>query len=108
MIYAMVTFHVLPSKVHEFQSLHRALARFISGQPGCIAVKVHRSLKNPQEYVVYGTWEDKEAWERAHQTAEFKTQFQNLPIEGHTLSSASFFEMAYAYHGGVAPPEAET
>jgi quinol monooxygenase YgiN len=70
MIYALVTFHVQPSKIHEFESLHRALARFISSQPGCIAVKVHRSLKNPQEYVVYGTWEGKEAWERAHQTAE--------------------------------------
>jgi quinol monooxygenase YgiN len=92
MIYALVTFYVLPSKVLEFESLHRALARFISGQPGCVAVKVHRSLKNPQE--------GKEAWERAHQTTEFKTQFQNLPIERHTLSSASFFEVAYAYQGG--------
>jgi quinol monooxygenase YgiN len=55
MIYALVTFHVQPSKIHEFESLHRTLARFISSQPGCIAVKVHRSLKNPQEYVVYGT-----------------------------------------------------
>ncbi|GEM_PF-3135427 len=101
MIYALVTFHVLPSKVPEFESLHRALARFISAQPGCISVRVHRSLKNPhQEYVVYGIWESKEVWERAHQTAEFKTQFQNLPIERHTLSSASFFEVAYAYQGG--------
>jgi hypothetical protein len=33
MIYALVTFHVQPSKVDEFESLHRALARFISGQP---------------------------------------------------------------------------
>jgi quinol monooxygenase YgiN len=72
----------------------------MSGQPGCIEVKVHRSLKNPLKYLVYGTWESKEAWERAHQTAEFKTQFQDLPIEQHTLSSASFFELAYAYAGG--------
>lgn len=104
MIYALVTFHVQPSKVYEFESLHRALARFISGQPGCIAVKVHRSLKKRQEYVVYGTWESKEAWESAHQTVEFKTQFQNLPIEQHTLSSASFFEAAYAYQGGEVAP----
>lgn len=100
MIYALVTFHVQPSKVDEFEFLHRGLARFISGQPGCIAVRVHRSLKNPQEYVVYGTWESKQAWESAHQTTEFKTQFQNLPIEQHTLSSASFFEAAYSYQGG--------
>jgi len=104
MIYALVTFQVQPSKVCEFESLHRALARFISGQPGCIAVKAHRSLKNRQEYVVYGIWESKEAWERAHQTAEFKTQFRNLPIEQHTLSSASFFEVAYAYQGGETAP----
>ena|SRR5579863_1960480 len=99
MMYTLVTFHVQPSKVDEFESLHRALAQFMSGRPGCIAVKVHRSLKNTREYVVYGTWENKEAWERAHQTAEFKTQFLKLPIEQHTLPSSSFFEMAYAYEG---------
>ncbi len=104
MICALVTFHVQPSMVHEFETRHRGLARFISGRPGCIAVKVHRSLKNPQEYVVYGTWESKEAWESAHQTAEFKSQFRNLPIEHHSLSSASFFEIAYAYQMGEADP----
>jgi quinol monooxygenase YgiN len=106
MTYALVTFHVQPSKINDFEFFHRALARFISGQPGCVAVKVHRSLKkkNPQEYVVYGTWESKEAWKRAHQTAEFKTQFKNLPIELHTLSSASFFEVAYAYREGEVVP----
>ncbi|RJQ47341.1 MAG: antibiotic biosynthesis monooxygenase [Gaiellales bacterium] len=99
MIHTPVSFHVQPSKVPEFESLHRALVEFMSGQPGCFEVKVHRSLRNPPEYVVYGTWESKEAWERAHQTAEFRTQFQNLPIETHTLSRASFFELAYGYKG---------
>jgi len=102
MIYALVTFHVQSSKINEFESLHRALAQFISGQPGCIEIKVHRSLKkkDPQEYVVYGAWESKEAWESAHQTTEFKTQFKNLPVEQHTLSSASFFDVAYSYQEG--------
>ena len=100
MIHTLVSFHVQPSKVSEFESLHRALAQLMSSQPGCLEVKVHRSLNNPQEYVVYGTWETKEAWDRAHQTAEFRTQFKNLPIETHTLSSASFFELAYGYKGG--------
>lgn len=99
MIHTLVSFHVRPSKVHEFETLHRALVHFMSGQPGCHEVKVHRSLKDPQEYVVHGTWESKESWERAHQTAEFRTQFQNLPIETHTFSSASFFELAYGYKG---------
>jgi len=99
MIHTLVSFHVQPSNVHEFESLHRALLQSMSGQPGCIEIKVHRSLKTPQEYVVYGTWESKEAWERAHQTAEFRTHFQNLPVETHTLSSASFFELAYGYKG---------
>ncbi|OGW66405.1 MAG: hypothetical protein A3H49_01925 [Nitrospirae bacterium RIFCSPLOWO2_02_FULL_62_14] len=97
MIHTLVSFHVQPSKVHEFESLHRALAQFMSVQPGCIEIRVHRSLKTPREYVVYGTWGSKEAWERAHQTAEFRTRFQDLPIQKHTLSSASFFELAYGY-----------
>jgi len=100
-MHTLVSFNVQPSKVHEFESLHRAIARFMSGQPGCTEIRVHRSLTNPLEYVVYGTWESKEAWARAHQTAEFKTQFRKLPIERHTLSSASFFEMAYAFTGPV-------
>lgn len=106
MIYALVTFHVQSSKINEFETLHRALARFISGQPGCVAITMHRSLKqkDPQEYVVYGAWESKEAWDGAHQTAEFKTQFKNLPVEHHTLSSASFFGVAYAYQEGEVVP----
>jgi quinol monooxygenase YgiN len=102
MMHTLVSFNVQPSKVHEFESLHRAIAQFMSSQPGCTEIKVHRSLKDPLEYVVYGTWESKEAWDRAHQTAEFKTQFQKLPIERHTLSSASFFEIAYAFTGAGA------
>lgn len=99
MIHTLVSFQVHPSKVHDFESRHRALLQCMSGQPGCVEIRTHRSLKNPQEYVVYGTWESKEAWERAHQTEEFRTHFQSLPIETHSLSSASFYELAYGYKG---------
>ncbi len=99
MINTMVKFRVQPSKIHEFESLHRALLESMSEQDGCVEIKTHRSLKAPEEYVVYGTWESKEAWDRAHQTEKFRTQFQKLPIEAHTLSSASFFELAYKYDG---------
>ena len=99
MIHTLVNFHVHPSKVHEFESLHRRLLHSMSHQHGCIDIRVHRSLKTPHEYVVYGTWESKEAWDSAHQTPEFRTQFQNLPVEARTLSSASFFELAYEYKG---------
>jgi quinol monooxygenase YgiN len=98
-IHTLVKFHVQAAKVHEFEFPHRALLQSMSGQHGCVEIKVHRSLKIPQEYVVYGTWESKEAWDRAHQTEEFRTLFQKLPIDTHTLSSASFFELAYRYDG---------
>ena len=99
MIHTLVTFQVQASKMHEFESLHRALLQSMSKQRGCVEIRVHRSLKTPQEYVVYGTWESKEAWDRAHQSEEFRTQFRKLPIETHTLSSASFFELAYRFDG---------
>ena len=99
MIHTLVKFQVQASKTHEFESLHRSLLQAMSEQYGCVEIKVHRSLKDPQEYVVYGTWESKDAWDRAHQTEEFRTQFQALPIETHTLSSASFFELAYRFDG---------
>lgn len=99
MIHTSVKFQVQTSKIHEFESLHRALLQSMSEQHGCVEIKVHRSLKTPQEYVVYGTWESKEAWDRAHHSQEFRTQFQKLPVETHTLSSASFFELAYRFDG---------
>src|SRR5579863_9318043 len=68
MINTLVTFHVQPSQVHEFESLHRALLQSMIAQNGCIEIRALRSLKTPQEYVVYGTWESKEAWDHAHQT----------------------------------------
>jgi len=95
----LVTFHVQPARVHEFESLHRALLQSMCAQNGCIEIRVHKSLKTPQEYLVYGTWESKEAWDRAHQTEEFRTNFQKLPIERHTLTSASFYEVVYVYNG---------
>jgi len=99
MIHTLVKFQVKASKINEFESLHHALLRSMSEKHGCLEIKVHRSLKTPQEYLVYGTWESKEAWDRAHQSDEFRTQFQKLPIEAHTLSSASFFEPAYKFDG---------
>jgi quinol monooxygenase YgiN len=103
MVHTLVTFHVLPDKTAEFESLHRRLLELICAQPGCREVRVHRSIVDPLEYVVYGTWESKKAWERAHQTTdEFKSLFKRLPVEGHTLSRTSFFEAAYEFAGTAA------
>lgn len=99
MIHTFVSFQVKSSDAHEFESLHRALLQSMSEQHGCIEIRAHRSLKTPEEYVVYGTWESKEDWDRAHQTNEFRAHFHSLPIDRHTLSSASFFELAYRYEG---------
>jgi quinol monooxygenase YgiN len=95
MIYTVVRFHVQPGKAPEFESGHRKLVEFIGTQPGCSEIRVHRSLANPLEYVVYGTWDSKQAWERAHQNKTFKDMFKTLPIADHTLSAESFFELAY-------------
>jgi quinol monooxygenase YgiN len=103
MIHTFVSFHVLPGKTAEFESLHRKLLDLMSAQPGCREIRVHRSLSDPLEYMVYGTWQSKEAWERAHQaTEEFKSLFNSLPIERHTLSRTSFFEPAYQFEGATA------
>ena len=103
MIHTFVTFQVLPNKTEEFESVHRRLLEMICAQPGCREAKVHRSLADPLQYVVYGTWDSKEAWERAHQTTEqFKPLFKSLPVEGHTLARTSFFEPAYDVRGATA------
>ncbi|MBI5568601.1 MAG: antibiotic biosynthesis monooxygenase [Desulfomonile tiedjei] len=95
MINTLVHFYVQPEKVNEFETTHRKLVGLMRDQPGCIEIKAHRSVDNPLEYAVYGTWESKEAWNRAHQSTQFKRLFKNLPIVDHTLSRASFFKLVY-------------
>ena len=95
MIHTLVIFHVQSGRTADFESTHRKLVAQMGSQPGCIEVRAHRSLNNPLEYMVYGTWESKEAWERAHQTPGFKELFKGLPLADHTLSRNSFFEFAY-------------
>jgi quinol monooxygenase YgiN len=103
MVHTLVTFNVLSGRTEEFESLHRRLLQRICAQPGCREVRVHRSVVDPLEYVVYGTWESKQSWERAHQTTdEFKSLFKRLPVERHTLSRTSFFEPAYQFAGTAA------
>jgi quinol monooxygenase YgiN len=99
MIQTLVIFRVKPGRAAEFESDHRKLVALMGGQPGCIELRAHRSLNDPLEYMVYGSWEDKEAWERAHQTPRFKELFKRLPLAGHTLSSSSFFEPVYGTKG---------
>ena len=90
-------------RADEFESVHRRLLNLICAQPGFREAKVHRSLADPLEYVVCGTWDGKEAWDRAHQTADqFTSLFKSLPVEGHTLSRTSFFEPAYDVRGTAA------
>jgi quinol monooxygenase YgiN len=105
MIDTFVTFHVVPGKTEEFERLHQQLLGCISTQPGCATIRVHRSVTTPLENMVHGTWLTKEAWERAHQrTTEFKSLFNSLPIEHHSLSRASFFEPAYECSGTSLEP----
>jgi len=95
MINTLITFHVESGKVREFESIHRKLVQAMGKQDGCLEIKVHRSVRDPLEYMVYGTWENKEAWERAHRAREFKPLFLSLPIKEHSLSSGCFYLPTY-------------
>ena len=103
MINTLVVFEVEPQKTGEFESTHRKLVELMSVQPGCIEIKAHRSISDPSEYMVYGTWKNKKAWEHAHQVPQFKGLFKSLPIVKHTLSLSSFFELVYTYEGKCEP-----
>lgn len=96
MIHTFIAFHVEPGRGLDFERAHRGLAQIMGAQPGCIEIKVHRSLTDPLEYMVYGTWQSKEVWDRAHQKAGFGELFRGLPIVDHTLSKAVFFEPVYS------------
>jgi quinol monooxygenase YgiN len=100
MIDTFVTFHVLPGKTADFERIHQELLDRICAREGCIQARVHRSVADPLEYMVHGTWTGKAAWERAHQTTpEFKTLFGQLPIDRHSLTRGSLFEAAYKREG---------
>lgn len=95
MIHTLVIFRVQAGRAADFESGHRELVALMGSQPGCLEIRAHRSLHDPLEYMVYGTWEDKPAWERAHQTPRFKELFKRLPLAEHTLSRSSFFAPVY-------------
>jgi len=99
MIHTLVIFHVQSGRAAEFESNHRTLVILMGEQPGCIEIRAHRSLNDPLEYMVYGSWQDQHAWERAHQTPRFKELFKRLPLTEHTLSRGSFFELVYGTKG---------
>jgi quinol monooxygenase YgiN len=99
MISTLVIFQVVAGRAAEFEAAHRELIALMGRQPGCIEIRAHRSLKDPLEYMVYGSWGDKEAWECAHQTPRFKELFKSLPLVEHTLSRGSFFEPLYGTKG---------
>ena len=99
MIYTLVVFHAQPGRAAEFESAHRELVDLMGRQPGCVELRAHRSLHAPLEYMVYGSWADKGAWDRAHQTPEFKALFKGLPLAQHTLSRSSFFERVHEIRG---------
>jgi quinol monooxygenase YgiN len=95
MIHTLVRFQVSSGKADEFEQIHRKLVELMKAQSGCIEIRAHRSLANPTEYMVYGTWENKRAWERAHQHPECPGLFKTLPVVEQNLSSGSFFELIY-------------
>jgi len=99
MIHTFITFHVEPDRSQDFERAHHTLAQSMGAEPGCVEIKVHRSLADPLEYMVYGTWEGKEAWDRAHQRAGFGELFKSLPVIDHTLSKAVFLEPVYSIKG---------
>ena len=100
MIHTLVIFHVQSGRAAEFESNHGKLVALMGSEPGCIEIRAHRSVSDPLEYMVYGSWQDKEAWERAHQTPRFKELFKRLPLVEHTLSRSSFFEPVYGTKRG--------
>src|SRR2546425_13160780 len=99
MIHTLVVFHVQSGRAAEFEADHRKLLALLGGQPGCIEIRAHRSLTDPLEYMVDGSWEDKEPWERAHQAPEYQESFKSLPPIGHTLSRGSSVEAVYGRKG---------
>src|SRR5918911_894415 len=47
-------------------------------QPGFVAVQLCRPLDAPDERVVIGTWETREAWAAWHETPEFRRTREEL------------------------------
>jgi len=99
MIHTFIAFQVEPNRSQDFERAHHTLAQSMGAQPGCVEINVHRSLTDPHRYMVYGTWESKEAWDRAQQRAGFGELCRALPVVDQTLSNAAFFEPVYSIKG---------
>lgn len=99
MIHTFVAFQVESGHAADFERAHHDLVQFLGTQPGCLEIRVHRSLSDPLAYMVYGTWQSKDAWDRAHQTTGFGKVFRDLPVVDHGLSKAIFYEARYSTRG---------
>ncbi len=52
---------VRPGAESEFEAAFARAKPLIEGQPGCLAVSVHRSIETPNEYLLLVAWDSVEA-----------------------------------------------
>ena len=66
-----------PEKQQEALSLMTERAHFMSSQPGCISISLHRSLDG-RRIVNYIQWQNREQLQAAHKSPDFRKAWRKF------------------------------
>ncbi len=66
-----------PGKQAEALALMTDRARFMSRQPGCISINIHRSLDG-RRIVNYVQWQNRDLLQKAHRAPDFRKEWDRF------------------------------
>jgi autoinducer 2-degrading protein len=65
----IVTLQVRPDKVAEFlDAIHQNAVATLNDEPGCLRFDVHRSIEDPQRFLLYEIYRDEAAFHDEHRS----------------------------------------
>ena len=70
MFTVIVNLQVRPERVEEFlEAIHTNARASLADEPGCLRFDVHRSMDDPNRFVLYEIYADRNAFYEAHREA---------------------------------------
>jgi heme oxygenase (mycobilin-producing) len=78
----MNPFALKPDEEARFLSRWNEVAAYMQKQPGFVATKLHRGLKDQTQWFNYAEWRSAEDFQKAVQSEEFRKLTKDFPGEG--------------------------
>ena len=90
MVVVMSRIRVTSNNAHAVAEQYRRRGRLAEGIMGCLGVQILRNDAQPDEFVVYSTWVDRDAYDRYRKHPAFRQAHERIKdIEGGVRVDAS-------------------